>query len=117
MNDEPEPIILTDVQNPTLEISGDKNDDPGKDHFVIGFVLCGITILCIPIMSDFCCLVGFLTFVSGVGFLISANSKTYAWRKENEIKKWTTGEIFTVFLTGVLLFIILGMVFEFMMWY
>ena len=46
MNDEPKPVILTDVQNPTLEISRDNNDDPGNTHFVIGFILIGFAILC-----------------------------------------------------------------------
>ena len=55
MNDEPEPIILTDVQNPTLEISGDNNDDPGNNHFVIGFVLICCSIPMFLALDEFCC--------------------------------------------------------------
>ena len=102
MNDEPKPVILTDVQNPTLEISGDNNDGPGNTHFVIGFILIGFAILCMFQMDEFCCLMGFLSLVSGFGFLFSANIKTYNWRKEKDIKRWTAGEVISVFFIGVI---------------
>ena len=117
MNDEPAPIILTDVQNPTLEIKGDNDSDPGNNHFVIGFVLICCSIPMFWALDEFCCLMGFLSLVSGFGFLFSANFKTYNWRKENDIKKWTTGEIISVIFIGVILILVLGTVFEFMMWY
>ena len=117
MNDEPAPIILTDVQNPTLEIKGDNDSDPGNNHFVIGLILIGFAILCMLQMDEFCCLMGFLSLLSGFGFLFSANFKTYNWRKENDIKKWTTGEIVSVIFIGIILVLILGTVVEFMLWY
>ena len=117
MNDEPEPIILTDVQNGTLEISGDNDGDPGNNHFVIGFILIGFGILCLFQMDEFCCLMGFLSLVSGFGFLFYGNINTYNWRKENDIKKWTIGEIISVIFIGIMLVLILGTVFEFMMYY
>ena len=118
MNDEPAPIILTDVQNPTLEISGNNDSDPGNNHFVTGFVLIVCSIPMFLTLNEFCCLMGFLSLVSGFGYLFSANFKTYNWRKENDIKKWTTGEIISVIVfPGIILILILGMVFEFMLWY
>ena len=112
MNDEPAPIILTDVQNPTLEIKGDNDSDPGNDHFVIGFVLIVCSIPMFLTLDEFCCLMGFLSLISGFGFLFSGNMKTYNWRKEKDIKKWTTGEVISVFFIGFLLILVLGMVVE-----
>ena len=115
MNDEPEPVILTDVQNPTLEISGNNGDDPG--HFVLSFVLIFCSIPMFWTLDEFCCLMGFLSLVSGFGFLLFANINTYNWRKENDIKEWTTGEIITLIFIVIILVIILGTVVEFMMWF
>ena len=112
MNDEPEPVILTDVQNPTLEISGNNDDDPGNYHFVLGFVLIFCSIPMFWTLDEFCCLMGFLSLVSGFGFLFYANINTYNWRKENDIKKWTTGEIISVIFIGIILVLVLGAVVE-----
>lgn len=81
MNNEPEPVILTDVKNPTLEINWN-NDDPGNTHFVIGFILIGFAILCIWTLEEFCCLMGIFSLVSGFGFLFSASIKTHIGEKK-----------------------------------
>ena len=107
MNDEPAPIILTDVQNPTLEIKGDNDSDPGNNHFVIGFVLIGFAILCVWTLEEFCCLMGFFSLVGGFISIISGLSRTYNWRKENDITKWTTSEIVSVVLISIIMIPIL----------
>ena len=117
MSDEPEPVILTGVQDATLEISEDNDSNPGNNDFVIGFVLIVCSIPMFLALDEFCCLMGFLSLVSGFGFVFSANIKTYNWRKEKGIKRWTVGEVISVFFIGVILILILGTVIEFMMWY
>ena len=60
MVEQPAPIILTDVQNPTLEIEGDNDAGPENNQFVIGFVLIGYS---------FCLLVVLLTCKRPICFL------------------------------------------------
>ena len=117
MSDEPEPVILTGVQDATLEISEDNDSNPGNNDFVIGFVLIVCSIPMFLALDEFCCLMGLLSLVSGCGFVFSANIKTYNWRKEKGIKRWTVGEVISVFFIGVIFILILGTVIEFMMWY
>ncbi len=63
-------------------------------------------------LDEFCCLMGFLSLIIGFGFLFSGNMKTYNWRKENDIKEWTTGEIISVIFIGIILVLVLGAVVE-----
>ena len=81
MVEQPAPIILTDVQNPTLEIEGDNDAGPENNHFVIGFVLIGFAILCVWTLEEFCCLMGIFSLVGGFISIISGLSRTYNWRK------------------------------------
>jgi hypothetical protein len=107
MVEQPAPIILTDVQNPTLEIEGDNDAGPENNHFVIGFVLIGFAILCVWTLEEFCCLMGIFSLVGGFISIISGLSRTYNWRKENDITKWTTSEIVSLVLISIIMIPIL----------
>ncbi|MFL2976399.1 MAG: hypothetical protein ACJZ49_02490 [Candidatus Thalassarchaeaceae archaeon] len=117
MEEGPKPIILTENPKIPIQIEEKTSGDPGNNHFVIGFVLICCSIPMFLALDSFCCLMGFLSLVSGFGFLFYANINTYNWRKENDIKKWTTGEIISVIFIGIIFVLILGTVFEFGMYY
>ena len=107
MVEQPAPIILTDVQNPTLEIEGGNDAGPENNHFVIGFVLIGFAILCVWTLEEFCCLMGIFSLVGGFISIISGLNRTYNWRKENDITKWTTSEIVSLVLISIIMIPIL----------
>ena len=112
MEERPEPIILTDSPKIPIQVEEEENSNPGKDSMILGFVLLFSSILMFSTLDEFCCLMGFLALIGGFVFLLSGSSKTYQWRKENDIKKWTIGEILVV-----VVFVLFGlMVLELILW-
>ncbi len=112
MEERPEPIILTDSPKIPIQVEEEENSNPGKDSMILGFVLLFSSILMFSTLDEFCCLMGFLALIGGFVYLLSGSSKTYQWRKENDIKKWTIGEILVV-----VVFVLFGlMVLELILW-
>ena len=118
MEERPEPIILTDSPKIPIQVQEEEeNSNPGKDSLIIGFVLLFSSILMFSTFDEFCCLMGLLALVSGFVFLASGVNKTRKWRKENDIKNWTIGEILVIVLLSVF-GIPLGLaILEFILWY
>ena len=117
MEEGPKPIILTENPKIPIQIEEKTSGDPGKDSIVIGFVLIICSIIMFSTLDEFCCLMGLLALVSGFAFLGSGFQKTHNWRKENDNKKWTIGEILVLILLSVFLIPLVGTILEEMLWY
>ena len=111
MGEKPEPIILTDSPKIPIQVE-EENSNPGKDSMILGFVLLFSSILMFSTLDEFCCLMGLLALIGGFVFLVSGANKTYQWRKENDIKRWTIGE--TLVVVVVVLFGL--MILELILW-
>ncbi|MBA46222.1 MAG: hypothetical protein CMB31_06515 [Euryarchaeota archaeon] len=98
MGEKPEPIILTDSPKIPIQVEEKENSNPGKDSLVFGFIFLVSSIIMFSTLDEFCCLMGLLALISGCVFLVSGVDKTRKWRKENDIKKWTIGEILVAVL-------------------
>ena len=96
MEEGPKPIILTENPKIPIQIEEKTSGDPGKDSIVIGFGLIFCSIIMFSTLDEFCCLMGLLVLVGGFAFLGTGFQKTRNWRKENDNKKWTIGEILVV---------------------
>jgi len=101
MEEEPKAIILTEAPIIPIQTEEKTNGNPGKASFVIGFVLIFSSIFMFFTFNEFCCLVGVLALVIGVVFLGIGFQETRNWRKENDNKKWTIGEILVIVLLSV----------------
>ena len=101
MEEEPKAIILTEAPIIPIQTEEKTNGNPGKASFVIGFVLIFSSIFMFFTLNEFCCLIGVLAFVIGVVFLGIGFQETRNWRKENDNKKWTMGEILVIVLLSV----------------
>ena len=109
MEEGPKPVILT--ENPKIPIQIEEkipihieekpSGDPGKDSIFIGFVLIFCSIIMFSTFDEICCLMGLLALVGGFAFLGTGFQKTRNWRKENDNKKWTIGEILVVVVLTV----------------
>ena len=117
MEEGPKPIILTENPKIPIQIEEKTSGDPGKDSIVIGFVLIFCSIIMFSTLDEFCCLMGLLVLVGGFAFLGSGFNKTRNWRKENDNKKSTIGEILVLILLSVFLIPIVGTILEEMLWY
>ena len=117
MEEGPKPIILTENPKIPIQIEEKTSGDPGKDSIVIGFVLIICSIIMFSTLDEFCCLMGLLALVGGFAFLGSGFQKTRNWRKENDNKKWTIGEILVLILLSVFLIPLLILILEEMLWY
>tara|TARA_B100001564_G_C20649927_1_gene676322 strand:+ start:1292 stop:1645 length:354 start_codon:yes stop_codon:yes gene_type:complete len=117
MEEGPKPIILTENPKIPIQIEEKTSGDPGKDSIVIGFVLIICSIIMFSTFDEFCCLMGLLALVGGFAFLGSGFQKTRNWRKENDNKKWTIGEILVFILLSVFLIPLLILILEEMLWY
>ena len=117
MEEGPKPIILTENPKIPIQIEEKTSGDPGKDSIVIGFVLIICSIIMFSTFDEFCCLMGLLALVGGFAFLGSGFQKTHNWRKENDNKKWTIGEILVLILLSVFLIPLVGTILEEMLWY
>ncbi len=116
MEERPEPIILTDSPKIPIQVQEEENSNPGNDSLILGFVLLFSSILMFSTLDEFCCLMGFLALIGGFVFLVSGLNKSYNWRKENDIKKWTKGEILVFVLLSVFgIPLVLGIL-EFILW-
>ena len=118
MEERPEPIILTDSPKIPIQVQEEEeNSNPGTDSLVFGFIFLVSSILMFSTLDEFCCLMGLLALISGFVFLASGVNKTRKWRKENDIKNWTIGEILVIVLLSVF-GIPLGLaILEFILWY
>ena len=101
MEQEPNAIILTEAPIIPIQTEEKTNGNPGKASFVIGFVLIFSSIFMFFTLNEFCCLIGVLALVIGVVFLGIGFQETRNWRKENDNKKWTMGEILMIVLLSV----------------
>ena len=101
MEEEPKAIILTEAPIIPIQTEEKTNGNPGKASFVIGFVLIFSSIFMFSTLNEFCCLIGVLALVIGVVFLGIGFQETRNWRKENDNKKWTMGEILVIVLLSV----------------
>ena len=101
MKEEPKAIILTEAPIIPIQTEEKANGNPGKTSFVIGFVLIFSSIFMFSTLNEFCCLIGVLALVIGVVFLGIGFQETRNWRKENDNKKWTIGEILVIVLLSV----------------
>ena len=117
MEEGPKPIILTENPKIPIQIEEKTSGDPGKDSIVIGFVLIICSIISFSTLDEFCCLMGLLALVGGLAFLGSGFQKTRNWRKENDNKKWTIGEILVLILLSVFLIPLVTLILEEMLWY
>lgn len=117
MEEGPKPIILTENPKIPIQIEEKTSGDPGKDSIVIGFVLIFCSIIMFSTFNEICCLMGLLALVGGFAFLGSGFQKTRNWRKENDNKKWTIGEILVLILLSVFLIPLVGTIVEEMLWY
>ena len=116
MEEEPEPIILTESPKIPIQVGEGKNSDPGKDSLILGSVLMFSSIMMFSTFDEFCCLMGLLALISGFVFLVSGLNKTRKWRMENNIKKWTIGEILTVVLLSAFGIPLGLLILEFILW-
>ena len=107
MVEQPAPIILTDNSTPALQIIDNVVVDPGRDRLVVGNILISCSILMFWTLDEFCCLVGLLCLLGGFISIISGLSRTYTWKKENDITKWTTSEIVSMVLISIIMIPIL----------
>ena len=117
MEEGPKPIILTENPKIPIQIEEKTSGDPGKDSIVIGFVLIICSIIMFSTLDEFCCLMGLLALVGGIAYLGSGFQKTRNWRKENDNKKWTIGEILVLILLSVFLIPLVTLILEEMLWY
>ena len=117
MEEGPKPIILTENPKIPIQIEEKTSGDPGKDSIFIGFVLIICSIIMFSTFDEICCLMGLLALVGGFAFLGSGFQKTRNWRKENDNKKWTIGEILVLILLSVFLIPLVGTIVEEMLWY
>ena len=117
MEEGPKPIILTENPKIPIQIEEKTSGDPGKDSIFIGFVLIFCSIIMFSTLDEFCCLMGLLALVGGFAFLGSGFQKTRNWRKENDNKKWTIGEILVLILLSVFLIPLVTLILEEMLWY
>jgi polyferredoxin len=117
MEEGPKPIILTENPKIPIQIEEKTSGDPGKNSIFIGFVLIFCSIIMFSTLDEFCCLMGLLALVGGFAFLGSGFQKTHNWRKENDNKKWTIGEILVLILLSVFLIPLVGTILEEMLWY
>ena len=117
MEEGPKPIILTENPKIPIQIEEKTSGDPGKNPIFIGFVLIFCSIIMFSTLDEFCCLMGLLALVGGFAFLGTGFQKTHNWRKENDNKKWTIGEILVLILLSVFLIPLVGTILEEMLWY
>ena len=117
MEEGPKPIILTENPKIPIQIEEKTSGDPGKDSIVIGFVLIFCSIIMFSTLDEFCCLMGLLVLVGGFAFLGSGFNKTRNWRKENDNKKSTIGEILVLILLSVFLIPLVGTILEELFWF
>ena len=107
MVEQPEPIILTEKSTPALQIIENVVVNPGKDLSLLGCVLIFCSIPMFWALDEFCCLMGLLSLLGGFIFIIIGLNRTYNWRKENDITKWTTSEIVSLVLISIIMIPIL----------
>ena len=117
MEEGPKPIILTENPKIPIQIEEKTSGDPGKDSIFIGFVLIFCSIIMFSTFDEICCLMGLLALVGGFAFLGTGFQKTRNWRKENDNKKWTIGEILVLILLSVFLIPNGVFILEEMLWY
>ena len=117
MEEGPKPIILTENPKIPIQIEEKTSGDPGKDSIFIGFVLIFCSIIMFSTFDEICCLMGLLALVGGFAFLGTGFQKTRNWRKENDNKKWTIGEILVLILLSVFLIPLVTLILEEMLWY
>ena len=101
MEEEPKVIILTDAPVIPVQIEEKTSGNPGRVSLVIGFVLFFSSIFMFSTLNEFCCLIGVLALVIGVVFLGIGFQETRNWRKDNDNKKWTIGELLVILLLSV----------------
>lgn len=101
MKEEPKAIILTEAPIIPIQTEEKANGNPGRASLVIGFVLIFTSIFMFSTLNEFCCLIGVLALVIGVVFLGIGFQETRNWRKDNDNKKWTIGELLVILLLSV----------------